>query len=60
MSEVRGPKRRSRGFAVAADSWMDRYTRSQGTESSLLMWGRRPNELRPITWWERMAFSERR
>jgi NAD(P)-dependent dehydrogenase (short-subunit alcohol dehydrogenase family) len=60
MSESKGSKRRSRGFAVAADSWMDRYTRAHGVESSLLMLGRRPNESRPLEWWERMAFSERR
>jgi hypothetical protein len=32
----------SRGFDVGPGSWMDRFTKAHGPESTLLMWGRRP------------------
>jgi hypothetical protein len=43
MSETIGRTRtRTRGFNVGPSSWMDQFTKAHGTESTLLMWGRRP------------------
>jgi hypothetical protein len=42
MSPSKRTSTRNRGFDVSPGSWIDRFTRSQGTDSSLLMWGRRP------------------
>jgi hypothetical protein len=42
MAETIGrSKKPARGFNVGPGSWMDEFTRAHGTDSTLLMWGRR-------------------